>query len=261
MQLAQGRRLGVYEVIAPIATGGMGEVYRAHDTMLGRDVALKVLTYDASTDPDRQARFEREARAVASLSHPNILTIYSFGTEGGLAYAAMELLEGHTLREEISQGSLPVRRAIHFGSQIALGLSAAHAKGIVHRDLKPENVFITADGHVKLLDFGLLFLCHGLQKVFGLFNGRIADPGSARGLAGIIEIVAGTLIVTGLYARPAALIASGEMAIAYLLYQLPAGPWPILNGGELSVLYCFAFLYIAARGPGSLSIHHLWSRS
>ena len=155
MQLAPGVRIGGYEVISAIAAGGMGEVYRARDTMLGRDVAVKVLTRAFSADPEYMARFEREARAVAALSHPNVLAIYSFGHQNGIAYAVTELLEGRTLREELQKGVFAVRRAIDVGSQIALGLAAAHEKGLVHRDVKPENVFVTSPGVVKLLDFGL----------------------------------------------------------------------------------------------------------
>jgi serine/threonine protein kinase/Tol biopolymer transport system component len=155
MQFITGVRLGVYEVIAPIAVGGMGEVYRARDTMLGRDVALKILTHAASADPMSQSRFEREARAVAALSHLNILAIYSFGYESGVAYAAMEWLDGHTLREELANGPLPLRRVVDLGAQMARGLAAAHDKNVVHRDVKPENVFVTSEGVVKLLDFGL----------------------------------------------------------------------------------------------------------
>ena len=133
----------------------MGEVYRARDTRLGRDVALKVLPETFSADPDRLARFEREARAVAALSHPNILALFDFGSHEGTAYAVTELLEGETLRERLDGGPLPVRKATEYAAQVARGLAAAHEKGIVHRDLKPENLFVTADGRVKVLDFGL----------------------------------------------------------------------------------------------------------
>jgi eukaryotic-like serine/threonine-protein kinase len=155
MQLTRGSRVGVYEVIGLIGAGGMGEVYRARDTSLGRDVALKILTKTAIADPERQARFEREARAVAALSHPNIVSIYGFGIENGIAYAAIEWLEGQTLRDALANGPFPVRRVLDLGAQIALGLAAAHSKGVIHRDIKPENVFITPEGLVKLLDFGL----------------------------------------------------------------------------------------------------------
>jgi Tol biopolymer transport system component len=155
VSLTSGTRLGPYEIVAPIGAGGMGEVYRARDTKLGRDVAIKVLPPDFVVRPEARARFEREARAVAALSHPNILAIHDFGEADRMAYAVMELLEGETLREALAHGALPARRAIAYAIQVAHGLAAAHDKGIVHRDLKPENVFITLDERVKILDFGL----------------------------------------------------------------------------------------------------------
>ena len=148
-------RLGPYEIVAPLGAGGMGEVYRARDTRLGREVAVKVLPKPFASDPDRLLRFEREARAVAALSHPNILAIHDYGTHEAITYAVMELLEGETLRSRIAQGPLSWRETVEIGEAIAEGLAAAHAKGIVHRDLKPENLFLTADGRVKILDFGL----------------------------------------------------------------------------------------------------------
>ena len=155
MALTPGTRIGSYEVIGLLGAGGMGEVYRARDAKLDRDVAVKILAEGFAADPDRLARFEGEAKAVAALSHPNILSIFEFGTQAGTAYAVMELLEGQTLRERLAGGPLPVRKAVEHAAQIATGLAAAHDKGIVHRDLKPENVFVTADGRVKILDFGL----------------------------------------------------------------------------------------------------------
>ncbi len=145
----------MFEVVSSIGAGGMGEVYRARDTKLGRDVAIKVLPGDLAANPEALARFEREARAVAQLSHPNILAIYDFGRQGDTAYAVMELLEGETLRARLGNGALPARKAIDLGAQLAEGLAAAHERGIVHRDLKPENVFVTHEGRAKLLDFGL----------------------------------------------------------------------------------------------------------
>ena len=153
--LATGTRLGPYEILAPLGAGGMGEVYRARDANLGRDVAVKVLPADLADNPEALSRFEREARAVAQLSHPNILAIHDFGRQGETAYAVMELLEGETLRARLEHGALPARKAADLAVQIAEGLAAAHEKGIVHRDLKPENVFVTHEGRVKLLDFGL----------------------------------------------------------------------------------------------------------
>jgi len=155
MALPSGTRLGPYEVLSPLGAGGMGEVYRARDTKLDRDVAVKVLPESVATDPDTLARFEREAKAVAALSHPNILSIFDFGTQDGVSYAVMELLEGETLRGKLEAGPVPQKQAVDYALQIARGLSAAHEKGIVHRDLKPENLFVTRNGHVKILDFGL----------------------------------------------------------------------------------------------------------
>jgi serine/threonine protein kinase len=155
MPLEPGTRLGPYEILAPLGAGGMGEVYRARDARLNRSVAVKVLPEVLAGDPDARSRFEREAQAVAALSHPNILAIHDFGVEGGRAYAATELLEGQTLRDRLRDGALPVRKAVEIAIGVARGIAAAHGRGIVHRDLKPENLFITHDGVVKILDFGL----------------------------------------------------------------------------------------------------------
>ena len=153
--LTAGTKLGEYEVKSLLGSGGMGEVYRARDSRLGRDVAIKVLPSFLSADSERLRRFEQEARAAAALNHPNILAVYQMGTYEGAPYLVSELLEGETLREPMKRGRLSVRRAIDYGVQIARGLAAAHEKGIVHRDLKPENLFVTKDGRVKILDFGL----------------------------------------------------------------------------------------------------------
>ena len=155
MALSANQNVGPYEIVAPVGEGGMGEVYRARDTRLNRSVAIKVLPQAIADDPDRMHRFEREARSIAALNHPNILAIYDVGIENGTSYLVMELLEGETLRERLNRGALPVRKAVEIGTQIAYGLAAAHERGIIHRDLKPENIFLTKDGHVKLLDFGL----------------------------------------------------------------------------------------------------------
>jgi Tol biopolymer transport system component len=155
MALSSGTKLGPYEIQSPLGAGGMGEVYRARDTRLGRDVAIKVLPEALANDADRLRRFEQEARTVAALNHPNILGIHDIGTHDGAPFLVSELLEGQTLREKLESGPLPVRRAIEYALGIAQGLAAAHEKGIVHRDLKPENVFVTRDGRVKVLDFGL----------------------------------------------------------------------------------------------------------
>ncbi len=155
MTLAAGTRFGPYEILSPLGAGGMGEVYRAKDSRLGREVAIKVLPDSTAKDPEALVRFEREAKAVAALSHPNILALHDVGTENGVVYAVMELLDGETLRGKLQGGPLPARRVLEWGREIAEGLAAAHEKGIIHRDLKPENLFITSDNRVKILDFGL----------------------------------------------------------------------------------------------------------
>ncbi|HEY6066640.1 MAG TPA: protein kinase [Thermoanaerobaculia bacterium] len=155
MTLPAGSRLGPYEIVTPIGSGGMGEVYRARDPRLGRDVAVKVIPASFAADPDRLRRFEQEARAAGVLNHPNVTAVYDIGTVGGSPYVVSELLEGETLRGRLAGGALAPRRAVDYAIQIAHGLAAAHEKGIVHRDLKPENLFVTKDGRLKILDFGL----------------------------------------------------------------------------------------------------------
>ncbi|MGH9774081.1 MAG: protein kinase domain-containing protein [Candidatus Acidiferrales bacterium] len=155
MTLTSGTKLGPYEIQSPLGAGGMGEVYRARDTRLGRDVAVKVLPAAFATDVDRLRRFEQEARAVGSLNHPNILAIHDIGTHGGAPFLVTELLEGETLRERLQGGALALRKGLDISIQAARGIAAAHEKGIIHRDLKPANIFLTSDGRVKILDFGL----------------------------------------------------------------------------------------------------------
>ena len=155
MALTSGTKIGPYEILSSLGAGGMGEVYRARDTRLGRDVAIKVLPEALARDADRLRRFETEARAIAALNHPNILSIHDIGTYEGAPYLVSECLEGQSLRQELGGGALPLRRAVEYGTEIAQGLAAAHDKGIIHRDLKPENIFVTRDGRVKILDFGL----------------------------------------------------------------------------------------------------------
>src|SRR5262245_853079 len=176
----------------------MGEVYRAHDPKLNRDVAVKVLPPELSTRPDALARFEREAQAVAALSHPNILAIHDFGNADGTSYAVMELLDGESLRQTLSRGAVSARHATEYAIQIARGLAAAHDKGIVHRDLKPENVFVTADDRVKILDFGL-----ARQEPGAAASGTLAptqnsptEPGTVLGTVGYMapEQVRGAVV-------------------------------------------------------------------
>ena len=155
MPLAPGARLGPYEILSALGAGGMGEVYRARDSRLRRDVAIKVLLTARSADPDRLLRFEQEARAAAALNHPNILAVHDIGTEANAPFIVSELLEGQSLRERLQTGAIPLRKVLGYGAAIARGLAAAHEKKIIHRDLKPENLFITSDERVKILDFGL----------------------------------------------------------------------------------------------------------
>jgi Tol biopolymer transport system component len=168
MPLTTGLKLGPYEIQSPIGAGGMGEVYRAKDSRLGRDVALKIVPPTFATDPDRLRRFEQEAQAVAALNHPNILAIHDIGLHEASPFLVSELLEGESLRAVLDRGALPSRKTIEYGVQIAQGLAAAHEKNIVHRDLKPENIFVTKDARIKILDFGLAKL---IQEPVADFDG------------------------------------------------------------------------------------------
>src|SRR5215510_8169696 len=186
-----GTKLGRYEIRSKIGEGGMGEVYLARDTQLGRDVAVKVLPSSYSDDAERLHRFEQEASAASALNHPNILSIYDVGTHDASPYVVSELLEGQTLRQRASGTTLPQRKAIDYALQIAHGLAAAHEKGIIHRDLKPDNLFITNDGRLKILDFGL-------AKLTGAADGNLSqtsiptrrvdtDPGKVMGTVGYMS--------------------------------------------------------------------------
>jgi eukaryotic-like serine/threonine-protein kinase len=183
MALATSTRLGPYEILAELGRGGMGEVYRARDSRLGRDVAIKVLPASFAEDTERRTRFEREAQAVAALSHPNVIAVFDTGVHEGQLYVVMELLAGETLRDRLTTGPLPIRKAVETAVQIARGLSAAHDKGVVHRDLKPENVFLLADGQVKILDFGLaqqITAGSGATETVAVLTG----PGTVKGTVG-----------------------------------------------------------------------------
>ena len=193
MTVGMGAQLGPFEVLAPLGSGGMGEVYRARDSRLGREVAIKVFPAAFSADEDRLRRFEQEARAAGMLNHPNILTIYDIGTHDGYPYIVAELLDGEELRVQMNRGPLPVRQALDYAQQITLGLAAAHEKGITHRDLKPENLYVTADGRVKILDFGLAKLKR--QPVHGGVNSETptalvsptTNPGTVIGTVGYMS--------------------------------------------------------------------------
>ncbi len=182
MTVAEGTRLGSYEIVGPVGAGGMGEVYRARDPRLDREVAIKVLPASFSSDPERLRRFLQEAHATAALNHPNILAVFDIGQQEGSPYIVSELLEGESLRDKLRSGPVPVRKAIEYAQQLAQGLAAAHDKGIVHRDLKPENVFITHDGRAKILDFGVAKVISG--KAGQDDSTDESDAGSVVGTAG-----------------------------------------------------------------------------
>ena len=186
MSLSVGKQAGPYQILAPLGAGGMGEVFRARDTRLGRDVAVKVISEALASDPERLRRFEHEARAASMLNHPNILAIHDVGSHEGAPYVVSELLEGETLGERLKGGRLPLRKAVDIALQIGHGLAAAHDKGIVHRDLKPDNLFLTRDGHVKILDFGLAKLVRPeLERGGpGAHSGSLTESGTILGTAG-----------------------------------------------------------------------------
>jgi len=186
MPLAPGTKLGHYEILSPLGAGSMGEVYRARDPRLNRDVAIKIVSQLASSDPDRLYRFEQEAQAAAALNHPNILAVYQMGTYEGTPYLVTELLEGMSLSETLRRGPLPLRKAVDYAIQIAQGLAAAHSRGVVHRDLKPENVFLTKDGKIKILDFGLAKIIPPVQPGSALAP-TITRIGIAMGTVGYMS--------------------------------------------------------------------------
>jgi non-specific serine/threonine protein kinase len=218
-----GRTLGHYSIVDKIGEGGMGEVYRAHDDRLDRDVAVKVLPVSVAQDPERIARFEREAKAVAKLNHPNILDVYELGDHEGRPFMATELLEGETLRERLEVGALGWRKIAETGAAIAEGLAAAHGAGIIHRDLKPDNIFITSDGRVKILDFGLArdVTAATRDETHSPTVSRYTDPGAVMGTAGYMspEQVRG---------EPAD-ARSDIFALGSVLYEMVSGTGPFLR--------------------------------
>jgi Tol biopolymer transport system component len=219
MTLAAGSKLGAYEIVAPLGAGGMGEVYRAKDTRLGREVAIKVLPSATASEPDRRARFEGEARAASALNHPNILTIYDIGESGGTVFIAMELVEGKTLRELVASGDpMPTKKLLDVAVQISEGLAKAHGSGIVHRDLKPENVMVSKDGFVKILDFGLAKLTEIAPQEASVLPTAIAaptQPGTVMGTAGYMspEQASGQPVD----------FRSDQFSLGSILYEMAAG--------------------------------------
>jgi serine/threonine protein kinase len=215
MSLASGTKLGPYEILAPIGAGGMGEVYRAKDPRLGRDVAIKVLPTSFSSDSDRLKRFEQEARAAGVLNHPNITIVYDIGAHDGAPYVVQELLEGETLRGELAGGRFSPRKAIDYAVQIAQGLAAAHEKGIVHRDLKPENLFVTKEGRVKILDFGLAKLTQPEGSAAVTSLPTATEPGVVMGTLGYMS-------PEQIKAKPAD-ARSDIFALGAILYEMLSG--------------------------------------
>jgi eukaryotic-like serine/threonine-protein kinase len=218
MAVGTGSRLGPYEVHSPLGAGGMGEVYRARDTRLGREVALKVLPEDVSANRDRLSRFEREARSASALNHPNIITIYEIGQAEQVSYIAMELVNGWTLREILAEGPCPTRRLLVIAAQIADGLARAHTAGIIHRDLKPENVMVTKEGLVKILDFGLAKLAvpeSGEASAMPTLAHPETQPGIVMGTVGYMspEQAGGRAVD----------FRSDQFALGSILYELATG--------------------------------------
>ncbi|MGE5277973.1 MAG: serine/threonine-protein kinase, partial [Acidobacteriota bacterium] len=213
--MTPGARLGPYEILGPLGAGGMGEVYRARDTRLGREVAIKVLPAELAADPDRIRRFEQEARAASALNHPNVVTVHDVGSEAGRFYIAMELVEGSSLRERIAGGPLSPKEVAAIGAQIAEGLAKAHAAGLVHRDLKPENVMISSDGFVKILDFGLAKLAP--PEAAG--SQSLAETAEQRTAAGILLGTVGYMSPEQASGRPLD-HRSDQFALGAILYEL-----------------------------------------
>jgi eukaryotic-like serine/threonine-protein kinase len=231
MTLASGARLGPYEILSPLGAGGMGEVYRAKDSRLGREVAVKVLPADVASDPERLRRFEQEARAASAIHHPNLLTVFDVGTHDGVAYLVTELLTGESLRELVRKGPLAPKRAVELGTQIAKGLAAAHERGIVHRDLKPENLFLTQDGVAKILDFGLARL--DLPE---------RDEAELQNASTVLETSAGTVLGTAGYMAPEQVrgeradARSDLFALGVVLHELLAGANPFRRDSTIESL-------------------------
>jgi predicted ATPase len=231
MTIAAGSRLGPYEILSPLGAGGMGEVYRARDTRLGRDVAIKVLPETLSSDRERLSRFEREARSASALNHPNVVTIYDVGQEGPTFFIAMELIEGQTVRELVAPGPLPSRKVLSLGSQIAEGLARAHSGGIVHRDLKPENLMVSKDGFVKILDFGLAKLAGPLPQDVS----QLETAGG--GLTGGGVVLGTTAYMSPEQASGRALdFRSDQFSLGCVLYEMATGRKPFEKESAVETL-------------------------
>ena len=230
MPLPSGTRLGTYEIVAPLGAGGMGEVYRARDLRLGRQVALKVLPEAMARDADRLARFEREARMVAGLNHPNIVTLFSVEDEGDLHFLIMELVEGQSLANLVTAGGLPLARVVEIGIALADALSAAHEKGVVHRDLKPANVMVARDGRVKVLDFGLAKLRPSVDGDLSRASTEADDVSEVGNVAGTVPYMAPEQV------RGESVDARSDVfALGITLYELAAGQRPFTGASSADI--------------------------
>ncbi len=247
--LNNGTKLGPYEITGKLGSGGMGEVYRARDARLAREVALKVLPANIAGDRERLRRFKREARTTAALNHPNVVAIYDIGRHGDITYIITELLKGKSLRDEIWAGSVPARKAIRWAIQVAMGLAAAHDKGIVHRDLKPENIFITLEGRAKILDFGLA------KQVDE--NVRRGDPGGNEAHAPTIDTLPGMLLGTVGYMSPEQVRCepldhrSDIFSLGAILYELLSGTKAFGGSNAVEILHA-----ILNKDPVELTADH-----
>jgi serine/threonine protein kinase len=231
MALTAGTKLGPYEIQSPLGAGGMGEVYRARDTRLGRDVAIKVLPSHLSSDPDLKARFEREAKAISALGHPHICHLYDIGSQDGTDYLVMELLEGETLADRLKRGPLPLKQALQYGAEIAQALEIAHSNGIVHRDLKPGNIMLTKSG-AKLLDFGLAKPAPNVATVASGSMATMSKP----------LTVEGTILGTFQYMAPEQVqgrdadARSDLFALGAVLYEMTTGKRAFAGKSQISVM-------------------------
>jgi len=249
LALSSGTRLGPYKILSPLGAGGMGEVYRARDERLGRDVAIKVLPEALSSDRERLSRFEREARSASALNHPNVVTIYDVGQEGPTFFIAMELVEGQTMRELVAPGPLPSRKVLSLGSQIAEGLARAHSGGIVHRDLKPENLMVSKDGFVKILDFGLAKLTSERpldaarrEQTAATRHPLVKNESTVETMAGIDPTQVGVVLGTTAYMSPeqasgrALDFRSDQFSLGCVLYEMATGRKPFEKGTAVETL-------------------------
>ena len=231
--MENGTRLGPYEILEQLGAGGMGEVWLAEDSRLGRKVAIKVLPAEFSNDPERLARFEQEARAAAALNHPHIAVVHDFGVEGETHFMVQEFLDGNTLREPLEKGALPLKRTLSLAAEIAEGLAAAHDVGITHRDLKPENLFVTIDGHIKILDFGLAKLTEGTLLASGSASMSPTRLGTA---AGQIMGTAGYMAPEQVEAAPDIDSRADVFAFGCLLYEMATGRHPFAGKNAVQTL-------------------------